>query len=57
MTTLFCKNMTPKSLKMYLITIKVFKICLEFLVPITKVNEGESNTPSPNTLEVTYFSG
>jgi hypothetical protein len=25
-------------------------------VPITKVNEGESNTPCPSTLEVTYSS-
>jgi hypothetical protein len=25
--------------------------------PITKVNEGESNTPCPSTLEVTYSSG
>jgi hypothetical protein len=24
--------------------------------PITKVNEGESNTPCPSTLEVTYSS-
>jgi hypothetical protein len=43
-----------KSLKMYLITLKVFKICLKMFVPITKVNEGESNTPCPSTLEVTY---
>jgi hypothetical protein len=26
------------------------------LAPITKVNEGESNTPCPSTLEVTYSS-
>jgi hypothetical protein len=25
------------------------------LAPITKVNEGESNTPCPSTLEVTYM--
>jgi hypothetical protein len=41
-------------LKMYLITFKVSKICLKMFVPITKVNEGESNTPCPSTLEVTY---
>jgi hypothetical protein len=43
-----------QSVKMYLITLKVFKICLKFLGPITKVNEGASNTPCPSTLEVTY---
>jgi hypothetical protein len=26
------------------------------IAPITKVNEGESNTPCPSTLEVTYSS-
>jgi hypothetical protein len=43
--------------KMNLITLKVFKICLKMFAPITKVNEGESNTPCPSTLEVTYSSG
>jgi hypothetical protein len=49
-----------KCLKMYLITLKVLKICYKIFVPITKVNdmnEGESNTPCPSTLEVTYSSG
>jgi hypothetical protein len=41
---------------MYLITLKVFKICLKMFAPITKVNEAESNTPCPSTLEVTYSS-
>jgi hypothetical protein len=41
---------------MYLITLKVFKICLKMIAPITKVNEGESNTPCPSTREVTYSS-
>jgi hypothetical protein len=52
------KNMTPNALaKMYLITLKVFKICLKMLAPITKVNEGELNTPCPSTLElVTLYS-
>jgi hypothetical protein len=27
------------------------------VAPITKVNEGKSNTPCPSTLEVTYSSG
>jgi hypothetical protein len=45
-----------KCLKMYLITLKVFKIFFEMFAPITKVNEGESNTPCPSTLEVTYSS-
>jgi hypothetical protein len=45
-----------KYLKMYLITLKVFKIFFKMLAPITKVNEGESNTPYPSTLEVTYSS-
>jgi hypothetical protein len=43
-----------KCLKMYLITLKVFKICYKCLAPITKVNgmnEGESNTPCPSTME------
>jgi hypothetical protein len=29
---------------------------LDMFVPITKVHEGESNTPCPSTLEVTYSS-
>jgi hypothetical protein len=37
---------------MYLITLKVFKM----FAPITKVNEGESNTLCRRTLEVTYSS-
>jgi hypothetical protein len=45
-----------KCIKMYLITLKVFKICWKMFAPITKVNEGESNAPCPSTLEVTYSS-
>jgi hypothetical protein len=45
-----------KCLKMYHITLKVFKMFLKIFAPITKVNEGESNTPCPSTLEVTYTS-
>jgi hypothetical protein len=41
---------------MYLITLKVFKICLKMFAPITNVDEGESNAPCPSTLEVTYSS-
>jgi hypothetical protein len=53
LSTLLCKNMTPNPLKYYL-----KNIYLKFLAPITKVNEGESNTPCPSsTLEVTYSSG
>jgi hypothetical protein len=29
-----------KCLKMYLITLKVFKICYKMFAPITRVNEG-----------------
>jgi hypothetical protein len=53
----FLHFIMQESLKMYLITLKVFKMCLQFLAPTTKVNEGESNTPCPSTLEVTYSSG
>jgi hypothetical protein len=35
-----------KCLKMYLITLKVFKILKKMFAPITKVNEGESNAPA-----------
>jgi hypothetical protein len=38
------------------ITLKVFKMFKKMFAPITKVNEGESNTPCPSTLEVTYSS-
>jgi hypothetical protein len=63
MTSLICfielimQEYDSNCLKMYLITLKLFKICLKMFAPITKVNEGESNTPSPSTLEVTYSSG
>jgi hypothetical protein len=50
---LIMQEYDAKCLKMYLITLKVFKM----FAPITKVNEGESNTPCPSTLEVTYSSG
>jgi hypothetical protein len=45
-----------KCLNMYLITLKVFIICYKMFAPITKVNEGESNTPCPSRLEVIYSS-
>jgi hypothetical protein len=51
---LIMQEYDSKCLKMYLIPLKVFKICLKYLAPKTKVNEGESNTPCPSTLEVTY---
>jgi hypothetical protein len=54
---LIMQEYDSKCLKMYLITYKVYKICLKIVAPITKVNEGESNTPCPSTLEVTYSSG
>jgi hypothetical protein len=44
-----------KCLKMYLITLKVFFKNFKIFAPITKVNEGESNTPCPGTLEVTLL--
>jgi hypothetical protein len=53
----YYKEYDSKCFKMYFITLKVFKICQRFLVPITKINEGESNTPCPSTLEVTRSSG
>jgi hypothetical protein len=53
---LIMQEYDSKCLKMYLITLKVFKIFLKIFVPITKVNEGESNTPCLCTLEVTYSS-
>jgi hypothetical protein len=53
---LIMQEYDSKCLKMYLITLKVFKICSKMFVLITKVNEGESNTPCPSTLEVTYSS-
>jgi hypothetical protein len=53
LSTFIMQEYDSKCLKMYLITLKVFKICLKMFVPITKVNEGESNTPCPSTLEVT----
>jgi hypothetical protein len=52
---LIMQEYDSKCLKMYLITLKVFKIFLKN-APITKVNEGESNTPCRSTLEVTYSS-
>jgi hypothetical protein len=45
-----------KCLKMYLITLKVFKFVKNLFAPITKINEGESNTPCPSILVVTYSS-
>jgi hypothetical protein len=39
-----------------LLVLKVFKMFFKMFAPITKVNEGESNTPCPSTLEVTYSS-
>jgi hypothetical protein len=54
---LIMQEYDSKWLKMYLITLKVFKICLKYFAPITKVNDGESNTPCTSTLEVTYSSG
>jgi hypothetical protein len=53
---LILQEYDSKCLKMYLITLKVFKICQKMLEPITKVDEGESNIPCPSTLEVTYSS-
>jgi hypothetical protein len=53
---LIMQEYDSKCLKMCLITLKVFKICSKMFAPITKVNEGESNTPCPSTLEVTYSS-
>jgi hypothetical protein len=53
---LIMQEYDSKCLKMYLITLKVFKICLKMFAPITKVHERESNTPCPSTLEVTYSS-
>jgi hypothetical protein len=44
---LIMQEYDSKCIKMHLITLKVFKICLKFLAPITEVNEGESNTPCP----------
>jgi hypothetical protein len=54
---LIMQEYDSKYLKMYLIAIKVSKICLTIFAPITKVHEGESNTPFTSTLEVTYSSG
>jgi hypothetical protein len=54
---LIMQEYDSKCLKMFLITLKVFKICQRFFAPITKVSEGESNTTCPSTLEVTYTSG
>jgi hypothetical protein len=54
---LIIQEYDSKCLKMYLITLTAFTICYKFLAPITKVNEGESNTPCPSTLEATYSSG
>jgi hypothetical protein len=54
---LIMQEYDPKCLEMYLITLKVFKICQQIFVPITNVNEGESNAPCPGTLEVIYSSG
>jgi hypothetical protein len=51
---LIMQEYDSKCLNMYLITFKVFKICLKMFALITKVNKGESNTPCPSTLEVTY---
>jgi hypothetical protein len=45
-----------KCLKMYLITLKVSKIFFKCLHRSPKSIEGESNTPCPSTLEVTYSS-
>jgi hypothetical protein len=45
---LIMQEYDSKCLKMYLITLKVFTISLKFLAPITKVNEGESDTPCPS---------
>jgi hypothetical protein len=53
---LIMQEYDSKCLKMYLITSKVLKICQIFFAPITKVNQWESNTPCPSTLEVTYSS-
>jgi hypothetical protein len=50
---LYVQEYDSKCLKMYRITLKVFKICEKMYV-CAKVNEGESNTPCPSTLEVTY---
>jgi hypothetical protein len=41
---LIMQEYDSKCLKMYLITLKVFKICQIFFVPITKVNEGVKYT-------------
>jgi hypothetical protein len=38
---LIMQEYDSKCLKMYLITLKVFKICLKMFAPITKINEGE----------------
>jgi hypothetical protein len=42
---LIMQEYDSKCLKMHIITLKVFKICTNFWARITKVNEGESNTP------------
>jgi hypothetical protein len=51
--------MTPNALKCILLIPLVYKICQKDFAPmaITKVNEGDSNTPCPSTLEVTYSLG
>jgi hypothetical protein len=64
MTPLICfihlmmQEYDSNCLKMYLITLRIHFTSI-FFAPITKgkVNEGESNTPCPSTLEVTYSSG
>jgi hypothetical protein len=48
---LIMQEYDSKCLKMYLITLKAFKICKKMFAPITKVNEGESNIPCPSTVD------
>jgi hypothetical protein len=43
--------------RVYVLFFDALKICYKVFPPITKVNEGESNTPCSSTLEVTYSSG
>jgi hypothetical protein len=38
---LIMQEYDSECLKMYLITLKVFKICKKMFAPITKVNEGD----------------
>jgi hypothetical protein len=48
LSNLLCKNMTPNALKCILLPQKYLKFVKNLLnAPITKVNEGESNTPCP----------